>query len=957
MYRSKHQRGYITSHEAKQTHLRTWKSKKKWLYSASVFILTAGNFSGLLLPFTNTSIGGPIQTQAATQTTSQLPNNGSVIAPNVGNNPLTSTSLTQSNWGANISNNASNVTWSNGTLSANLTGTSQYAITPFTPTLNMASPLTFSLPEGNTNPNPTLGYEQGIFFVPAGTTTTQLTSAGAQNGSKLGIGGIPNAVWAGRDYYYDSGSGDYLGNGFESVPIVNTPIGAGTTNSGRQAAIRTTDSSGNLTSATSTTTVDAGNIGSTLGSNTPEIISVVWTPTTVGTSTVTGTLVLTVNGNTVTYTGLVMQRQMQMGLNSSSGTWTSQAFFNVTSGTLSANQTAPVTVNYVTGTGKSLGYTTITANLGDKIGVSNTAPGTTVTDTGNTYDYQAPAIAGYTYSTAAVGVTVTAGGNSLQVNYTANPQTVYWNYGHAFTSDGSPTTPPYPAVPSPQVGTTGATITAPTLPAAPAGWSYAGVRYNSTYYFVNGAGGTTGFPNGTSGTYANITAAMTAAISAAGNAMGATSIGTGGQTGSQPANDNANNGQGGVAANNSFMIMLQANAQTASFNYGYVSTAQNTPTAPTVMTAAGVTGATVTAPTGYNTVSTATTSNKIPFGYYISAIYPGTSATGTALVTGTAAAPAVFPTSGQTYGASGSSYYLQLTPFTVQSKLTIAVAGADPLGVDTSTSNAAGTVRSTVGSATPTSLPATAIGVLNGSLGTSFTSSDNVNYIDSGTGDHYVVTGFTLNGKTYPTMAALIAANPTVPAAANNAIAQAITMNMVYDGTKIISNPNSNATAGSEYKPATDITQGLDMDGADDDGNPALINGYDVVANIVSQDGTVNYWGDATNTINLAQGTYTETFYALNYLGLQAYQAQTTYSNVTDYIKNLSSANLQNYTVNSQTNLSAVKPFELPFTGGEGTAGIVGLALMTGGTGLILKRRRKNEEKVEGGNKDEKNKK
>lgn len=60
MYRSKHQRGYITSHEAKQTHLRTWKSKKKWLYSASVFILTAGNFSGLLLPFTNTSIGAAL---------------------------------------------------------------------------------------------------------------------------------------------------------------------------------------------------------------------------------------------------------------------------------------------------------------------------------------------------------------------------------------------------------------------------------------------------------------------------------------------------------------------------------------------------------------------------------------------------------------------------------------------------------------------------------------------------------------------------------------------------------------------------------------------------------------------------------------------------------------------------------------------------------------------------------
>lgn len=874
---SKHQKGYITSHEAKVTRPRTWKSKKKCLYGASVLVLTAGNLSGVLLPFNNTSIGGPIHTQAATTTTSQLPNNGSVTAPNVGNNPLTSASLAQSNWGANLTNNAdpSNVSWSNGTLTAKLLNSSQYAITPFTPTLNMASPLTFSLQEGNLQPNPTIGYEQGIYFVPAGTTTAQLTSAGAQNGSKLGIGGIPNAVWAGRDYFYDSGSGDYLGNGFSS--LLGLPAGAGTTNSGTQAAIRTTNVSGTLTSARSTTTVDAGTIGSLLGSNATETISVAWTPTTVGTTTVTGNLVLTVNGNVVTYTGLVMQRQMRMGLNSSSGTWPSQAFFNVGSGTLLANQTAPVTVNYVTGTGTKIGSSMITANIGDKIGVSNTTPGTTVTDTGNTYNYQVPTIAGYTYSTAAAGVPVTVGGNTLQVNYTANPQTVYWNYGHAFTSDGSPTTPPYPAVPSPQVGTTGTTITAPTLPATPAGWSYVGVIYNGTYYFVTGAGGTTGFPNGTSGTYATMNAAMTAAIAAAGNTMGATSIGTGGQTSSQPANDNANGGAGGNAANNSFMIMLQANAQTANFNYGYVSTAQNTPTAPTAMIATGVTGSTVTAPAGYNTVSTATASNKIPFGYYLSGIYSGTSATGTAIVTGTASAPAAFPASGQTYGATGNSYYLQLTPNTVKSSLTVNVTGNDPGDFNGEVNGypAFSTPNKTVGSPTPDLRQNALNACTNGQgLDSTWSSSDgNLTYTNDVDypGIRYIVTGYTLNGTTYKTWAALIAANPTIPAAANGAVAQAITMNMVYDGTSISSNPNSTATVGSDYKPATDITSGKDVDGSDDDNKPAVINGYDVVANIRSQDGTVNSWSDATKTINLAQGTYTETFYALNYLGLQAY--------------------------------------------------------------------------------------
>ena len=39
MYRSKHQKGYTTSHEVKTTRFRTWKSGKKWLYGATVLTL------------------------------------------------------------------------------------------------------------------------------------------------------------------------------------------------------------------------------------------------------------------------------------------------------------------------------------------------------------------------------------------------------------------------------------------------------------------------------------------------------------------------------------------------------------------------------------------------------------------------------------------------------------------------------------------------------------------------------------------------------------------------------------------------------------------------------------------------------------------------------------------------------------------------------------------------------
>nr|WP_259747282.1 KxYKxGKxW signal peptide domain-containing protein [Lactococcus lactis] len=38
MYRSKHQKGYTTSHEVKTTRFRTWKSGKKWLYGATVLL-------------------------------------------------------------------------------------------------------------------------------------------------------------------------------------------------------------------------------------------------------------------------------------------------------------------------------------------------------------------------------------------------------------------------------------------------------------------------------------------------------------------------------------------------------------------------------------------------------------------------------------------------------------------------------------------------------------------------------------------------------------------------------------------------------------------------------------------------------------------------------------------------------------------------------------------------------
>lgn len=998
---SKHQKGYITSHEAKVTHFRTWKSGKKWLYGAAALTLAASSFSGVTLPFTQLKLAAPMTATAAT-----TPANGALVAgqtADTGDHTYGSSDASQiGNWTPGGTTKA-NGSWLEFTETNSANNSTGFAFFNGSSNMSMSSGFTLS---GNFKSTPTTvnlalsglfsgGDGYGFFLTPASKAQMQANFNNAANppaaadpaygnpyttpkGGGLGIAGLTNSVFVGRDLYNNTtgfGTGTTLG------PLDGSPNGnQGTTGPAKNVSIRTTDGTGALLRTNyETTTVDNSGDGGVLGIGNNHItdkITMTWAPTGAPNAQgqVTGILTVTdqpiddngknINSAATLKQTITVNSAMNIGAVGNVGGNVGQLSMNVSSISFNGQKgQEPVIVHYrnkVTGQ-DIMSPTTINANISDNIGIAGTASTSSPLQTsGNTYIFTPPAIpSGYTAVNYPAKITVqsfdgstTTNPNVLYVDYVPAPQTVYWNYGHAFTSDGSPTTPPYPAVPSPQVGTTGTTITAPTLPAAPAGWSYVGVRYNGTYYFVTGAGGTTGFPNGTSGTYATMSAAMTAVIVAAGNTMGATSIGTGGQTSSQPANDNANGGAGGNAANNSFMIMLQANAQTANFNYGYVSTAQNTPTAPTVMTATGVTGSTVTAPTGYN-------STHIPLGYYVSGIWKGTSATGTANWTGNASVPAAIPAT-ETYGATGNSYYLQLTPFTVKSSLKVNVTGNDPADFNGVNGTPATTTNSkvTVGSPTPDGRQ-NAFGAYNNGQGFDWSSLDGVTYTDDVDfpGIRYIVTGYTLNGTTYKTWAALIAANPYIPAAASGAVAQAITMNMIYDGTSISSNPNSTATVGSDYKPATDITSGKDVDGSDDDNNPAVINGYDVVANIRSQDGTVNLWSDATKTINIAQGAYTETFYALNYLGLQAYQTQTTYSNVTDFIKNLSNANLQNYTVTSQTSLSIVKPFEVPFTGGTGMAGIVGLALAAGGTGFILKGRRKNEEEVKGGNQDEKNKK
>ncbi|ARD91036.2 LPXTG cell wall anchor domain-containing protein [Lactococcus cremoris] len=370
-------------------------------------------------------------------------------------------------------------------------------------------------------------------------------------------------------------------------------------------------------------------------------------------------------------------------------------------------------------------------------------------------------------------------------------------------------------------------------------------------------------------------------------------------------------------ASNNYTVTLTAAAQTATFNYGYINTAQHTPAVPSSMTTTGgTTGANVaqSLPTGWNTPSnTATAANKIPYGYYISAIYAGNSATGTPIATGTGMGPqttsgawANFPATGQTYGATGNQYYVQLSPYSVRTSWKVSVLGTDPDYLDGLGNQPNGVV---VGQATPNNQD-NLFSYIATNSGISMTTTDNIVYTDPA-GIRYIITGYTYattaggTGTTYSTFEALLAANPYIPAGLYNQPLQFVTVNMISDQTSIASNSTSSTTPltpATNYMPINDITASTDIDGVDDDGLPYAINGYNAVTNIVG--GTTNYWGDATNSLKLPIGSYTETYYALNYLGLQAYQAQSTYTTVASFLQSLSSANLAKYTVSSTTTLT-----------------------------------------------------
>ena len=272
----------------------------------------------------------------------------------------------------------------------------------------------------------------GVGFILIPQSVSNFTAG--QSGENLGIGGIANATFAGRDLY---------SNLSDSVDGSTNILGGWTDGPGNMIAIRNTNSSGAITHATypngtsnNTTNGQAWEqAANTASAGMTETMTISWTPDSTNTASsgfVSGTLTYT-NAGSSTYTlttHTTLAQDTTIGMMGTTGNNYGIMSVNFGSASFSGTKvTEPVTVNYVnqqTGQAISgLNPSTITANVGDTIGVIPSSQ-TTINDS-NTYDYIAPDVTGYT--AVATSEKVVNGSNVINVQYAPATQTASFSYG------------------------------------------------------------------------------------------------------------------------------------------------------------------------------------------------------------------------------------------------------------------------------------------------------------------------------------------------------------------------------------------------------------------------------------------------------------------------------------------------------------------------------------------------
>ncbi len=351
--------------------------------------------------------------KAATSNTSTLVPGSTISNPNVSNAAVTVSPNNPSYWPTfKTTGDGTGMHASIGILNLTSgTGTSTASVAIYKQAIDMTQPMSMSttFEVANTNPSWYPGDFLGFLLTPV--SSSGATAGGS--GSGLGVQSLANSVVLGRQYtnYFSSWTGLPISLGMSAIPM---------------ALIETTDSSGNIANSSGNgsaiyhNSTGTGNVTSTnqsvgtlvpfagsaltnpwpngpittVGTIVKSSVSIQWTPTSSTATTATGNLSLTVDGTTVTDSGITMESTMSAGYCSSDASSQGINQVELTGSSFSYTPgSVPVVINYKDANGNTLATSTTVQTLaGDTIGVN--APQETVNNN-DTYDYLTPQISGY----------------------------------------------------------------------------------------------------------------------------------------------------------------------------------------------------------------------------------------------------------------------------------------------------------------------------------------------------------------------------------------------------------------------------------------------------------------------------------------------------------------------------------------------------------------------------------
>ncbi|MGF7485338.1 WxL domain-containing protein [Lactococcus lactis] len=272
-----------------------------------------------------------------------------------------------------------------------------------------------------------------------GVLLTNLSSSqlsGGSTGGNLGVGNLGSGTYfIGNNYSYRKTS-IILGSDYNTATVIAQGVGSPGSGGGKTILNASSDY--------------------TAKNNSSNAFEMYWSnPVLNSDGTVTGTMSYRSRNANTDYTAsakLTVQKSMSIGFMAATGGNYSQ--MSVTVSLVGAGKgVQPVNVNYLNSTtggqlapkGSAWKNSTITANVGDKIGV---VPQGNTTNTSDNYDYFAPvAPTGYTFKSTSSAVTVqnfpsgTANPNQINVSYTPLAQMGGFTYNYDPTAQRTPGVP------------------------------------------------------------------------------------------------------------------------------------------------------------------------------------------------------------------------------------------------------------------------------------------------------------------------------------------------------------------------------------------------------------------------------------------------------------------------------------------------------------------------------------